>query len=70
MWHGSHARSSRIPQRNIIFHPPGNKGPAKFITCSTALDSWQLFFTDEVLVNIMSNTNQVISEQRKKYKSL
>lgn len=37
VWYGSHPRLSRTPRRNIFFHPPGNKGPAKFIT--TALDS-------------------------------
>ncbi|XP_013198532.2 piggyBac transposable element-derived protein 4 [Amyelois transitella] len=67
VWYGSHPRSSRTPQRNIIFHPPGNKGPARFIT--SALESWQLFLTNEVLESLVSNTNQEISEQRKKYKS-
>ncbi|GBP88136.1 hypothetical protein EVAR_65543_1 [Eumeta japonica] len=67
VWHGSHPRSSRTPQRNIIFHPSGNKGIAKSV--ATGLDSWQLFFTNEVLEKIESHTNQEISEQRKKYKS-
>lgn len=39
VWYGTHRRSSRTPQRNIIFHAPGNKGPAKFTT--SALDSWK-----------------------------
>lgn len=67
VWYVSHPRASRTPQRNIVLHPPGNKGPAKLIT--NALDSWQLFFTNDILKNIMSNTNQENSEQSKKYKS-
>lgn len=65
VWYGSHPRSSRTPQRNIILHPLGNKGPAKCVV--TAVDSWQLFFTDGLLNKIVTNTNQEISEQRKKY---
>ncbi|CAG4962595.1 unnamed protein product [Parnassius apollo] len=42
LWYGTHRRSSRTPQRNIIFHAPGNKALAKFTT--SALDSWKLFF--------------------------
>ncbi|CAG4960896.1 unnamed protein product [Parnassius apollo] len=37
LWYGTHRRSLRTPQRNIIFHAPGNKGLAKFTT--SALDS-------------------------------
>ncbi|CAG4953459.1 unnamed protein product [Parnassius apollo] len=67
LWYGTRRRSSRTPQRNIIFHAPGNKALAKFTT--SALDSWKLFFTDEILHMIVTNTNLEISEQRKKYKS-
>ncbi|CAK1598455.1 unnamed protein product [Parnassius mnemosyne] len=67
LWYGTHRRSSRTPQRNIIFHAPGNKTLAKFTT--SALDSWKLFFTDEILHMIVTYTNLEISEQRKKYKS-
>lgn len=59
VWYGSYPCSSRTPRRNIIFHSPGNKGPAKFIT--NAFDSWQLFFIDEVLEKIVSYRNQEIS---------
>lgn len=44
VWYGSHLRIFCAPQRNIIFHHSGNKGPARFIT--TALESLQLFLTN------------------------
>ncbi|CAG5044767.1 unnamed protein product [Parnassius apollo] len=59
--------SGRTPRRNIILHPPGNKGPAKQI--STCLEAWSLFFDEDVLGRIVSFTNAEITLQRQNYNS-
>ncbi|CAG4990537.1 unnamed protein product [Parnassius apollo] len=59
--------SGRTPRRNIILHPPGNKGPAKQI--STCLEAWSLFFDEDVLGRIVSFTNAEITLQRQYYNS-
>lgn len=67
-WSGEAPQSSgRTPRRNIILHPPGNKGSAKEI--SSPLDAWSLFFDDDTLGRILFYTNAEIKLQREKYKS-
>lgn len=65
-WSGEQPTRRRIAQRNIILHVMGNKGVAKDIT--TPLQSWSLYFTDELLCKIVSHTNAEIEIQHKNYK--
>ncbi|CAG5049073.1 unnamed protein product [Parnassius apollo] len=57
---------SRVPRRNILFHPPGPKAAAREI--KTELEAWRIFFSDEKLEEIVRNTNADIGKQREKYK--
>ncbi|CAG5037649.1 unnamed protein product [Parnassius apollo] len=57
---------SRVPRRNILFHPPGPKAAAREI--KTELEAWSIFFSDEKLEEIVRNTNAEIGKQKEKYK--
>lgn len=64
-WSAEPPSRTRTPQRNIVFRLPGPKNDARNIT--TILDSWKLFFSDEIIISIVVYTNQEIGRQRQKY---
>ena len=47
---------TRRRRRNIVIHPPGVKAVAR--DAKSVLDSWKLFFPDELLLQISEYTNQ------------
>ncbi|CAG5013668.1 unnamed protein product [Parnassius apollo] len=63
-WTGEKPAKSRVPRRNILFHPPGPKAAAREI--KTELEAWSIFFSDEKLEEIVRNTNAEIGKQREK----
>ncbi|KAK0046844.1 piggyBac transposable element-derived protein 4 [Biomphalaria pfeifferi] len=56
---------TRIPQRNKVTGQPGNKGEARDI--SSGILAWSLFFTDDLLNDIVTHTNAEIVVQRRRY---
>lgn len=64
-WSAEPPSRTRTPLRNIVFRLPGPKNDARNIT--TILDSWKLFFSDEIIISIALYTNQEINRQRQKY---
>ncbi|KAK0059506.1 piggyBac transposable element-derived protein 4 [Biomphalaria pfeifferi] len=54
-WSGSVPLRTRIPQRNKVTGQPGNKGEARDI--SSGILAWSLFFTDDLLNDIVTHTN-------------
>lgn len=67
LWSGMTPQRRRIPQRNIILHPPGNIGAARHI--NSPQEAWMLFFNDDVLEQIVIHTNSEIEFQRQFYKN-
>ncbi|XP_060855395.1 uncharacterized protein LOC132933083 [Metopolophium dirhodum] len=57
--------NSRTRSHNLVTHLPGVKGVAK--NSKTIIDSWQLFFPDEVISEIVNFTNIKIQKIREHY---
>lgn len=66
-WCGKKPKHIRCPARNKVLHLPGNKGAARNST--SGIEVWNLFFTEEILTNIVKHTNAEIRAQRAKYSS-
>lgn len=60
-------KNSRIRSHNIISHVPGVKGNAKHV--KSELEIWQLFFSDTLLSEIVTNINLFIENSAPKYQS-
>jgi hypothetical protein len=56
-----------MKERNIVRSIPGPKGKAKYI--SLPLETWELFFTEEIISDICKCTNQEIDRKNIKYSS-
>ncbi|KAI4455626.1 piggybac transposable element-derived protein 4 [Holotrichia oblita] len=61
------AKSSRTLQKNIVLRLPGPIGLVKNAT--DELSTWKLFFDDEIITGIVTNTNREIARQAPKYKN-
>ncbi|KAL4120740.1 hypothetical protein QTP88_013376 [Uroleucon formosanum] len=57
--------NSRTRSHNLVTHLPGVKGVAK--NSKTIIDSWQLFFPDEVISEIVNFTNIKIQKIREHF---
>ena len=65
-WSGkTEKKSFRTNKRNLVIHLPGNKAAARGVTSGTS--AWSLFFTDDILNNIVIYTNKEILSQRENY---
>lgn len=59
------SRQGRTAAKNLITHLPGTKGNARLAT--TILQSWELFFSQEIINIIVEHTNEEIMRQQIKY---
>ena len=66
-WSANVPVRTRTAMRNIFIGQPGNKGAA--IGVSSIIAAWSLFFSDNVLNDIVTYTNMEIAVQRLKYTS-
>ena len=65
LWRTESKNARRTPRRNIVISTPGPKGIG--LKADTPLKSFELFFDDFVLLEIVTWTNQKIENVRKAY---
>lgn len=68
-WHTSpfFSKNTRTVQKNIVLRLPGPKTCAS--NANDEVETWKLFFTEEMINCIVENTNEEISRQSAKYSS-
>jgi hypothetical protein len=66
-WSATVPVRTRTPIRNLVIGQPGNKAAA--VGVSSIISAWSLFFSDDILNDIVTYTNLEIAVQRLKYRS-